>query len=92
MKNDRAIEFYQELTSQSALGRKDWEIFSGAFNRRLRNAILCAKKKEKIYLTYVFSYWQIQNRIRETNSFDMLRLKELNKQANDLRMEIFNGK
>jgi hypothetical protein len=89
-KNERAILFYKELTSNLPLEGNEWEIWSGSFNKKVRNAIISASKEEAAYLKYVFNYWQIQNNLKNVSILEFMKHSDLSKQAMDIRKEIFN--
>lgn len=51
----------QDIDDNIYRNGKDWEIWSGIFNRSLRESL---KKNNSTRGKYIFSYWQIQNKIK----------------------------
>ncbi len=91
-KNERAKLFYKELLQNNSLKDSEFEIWSGSFNRKLRNAILAADEKEVVFLKYVFNYWQVTNQIRNTSVLDIIKVNKLMDQLNDFTREIMDEK
>lgn len=85
--SDRTKLFLEEIAKNLHREDGDWEVWSGEFNRKLRNAISCGSKKEKKSFSYVFSYWQIQNQIKNLSILAVIKRKELLDQARDIALE-----
>lgn len=70
------FKYVVEIEENINKNGKEWEIWSGSFNGKLR------KDNPKLF-GYIFSYWQIQNaKKRDGNT------KDLDKQAFDIKQII----
>lgn len=72
-------KYVKEIDENVVKEGKQWELWSGIFNRKLR-------KDNPDKFAYIFSYWQIQNAKKRDGN-----IKELNRQATDIK-KIIEGK
>lgn len=88
--NERSKNFLSDIVKNISLPNEEWEKWSAEFNKILKNAIMFGTDEEKLKYRYVFTYWQIQNRLRNIGIFDIFKKRILIKDAENISREILN--
>lgn len=88
---ERSKSFLSDIAKNISLPDNEWEAWSVEFNKTLRNAITFGTEDEKLKYRYVFTYWQIQNRLRNVSKLNIFKRNKLLKDAENISREILNG-